>query len=52
MPCAEGALRVLAGEVVDDIECKRRMAAAKEAGQRHFYMMELAPGLIIDARER
>jgi hypothetical protein len=28
------------------------MAAAKEAGERHFYMMELAPGLIIDARHK
>ncbi len=38
-----------AGEVVEEPECRARMAAAKAAGQPHFYMMELAPGLIIDA---
>lgn len=38
------------GEVVDDQECRRRMAQAKDNGQKDFYMMELAPGLIIDAR--
>lgn len=34
------------------MECGRRMREAKEAGEPHFYMMELAPGLIIDARQR
>ena len=28
------------------------MAQAKETGLQHFYMMELAPGLIIDARNK
>ncbi|KAK9907625.1 hypothetical protein WJX75_007200 [Coccomyxa subellipsoidea] len=41
-----------AGEVIEDHECRRRMAQAKENGQQHFYMMELAPGLIIDARNK
>ena len=40
------------GEVIEDHECRRRMAQAKENGQQHFYMMELAPGLIIDARNK
>jgi hypothetical protein len=40
------------GEVITDVECKRRMREAKEAGEPHFYMMELGPGLIIDARAR
>jgi hypothetical protein len=41
-----------AGEVITDVECKRRMREAKEAGEPHFYMMELGPGLIIDARQK
>ncbi|CAL8463009.1 g2543 [Coccomyxa elongata] len=41
-----------AGEVIEDQECRRRMAQAKETGLQHFYMMELAPGLIIDARNK
>ena len=41
-----------AGEVVEESESRARMAAAKAAGQAHFYMMELAPGLIIDARNK
>lgn len=28
------------------------MAQAKDTGFQHFYMMELAPGLIIDARNK
>ncbi|BDA47993.1 probable histone-lysine N-methyltransferase, H3 lysine-36 and H4 lysine-20 specific isoform at N-terminal half [Coccomyxa sp. Obi] len=41
-----------AGEVIEEQECRRRMAQAKETGLQHFYMMELAPGLIIDARNK
>ena len=41
-----------AGEVVDDAESKRRMAEAKASGEHNFYMMEMAPGLIIDARTK
>ena len=41
-----------AGEVITMPECHRRMREAKQAGEPHFYMMELAPGLIIDARAR
>lgn len=40
------------GEVVSDVECQRRMQAAKQTGEPHFYMMELGPGLIIDARDK
>ena len=43
---------VLSGEVVDDAESKRRMAEAKASGEHNFYMMEMAPGLIIDARTK
>ncbi len=46
------SLFIAAGEVITDVECGRRMREAKEAGEPHFYMMELAPGLIIDARQR
>jgi SET domain-containing protein len=28
------------------------MRAANEAGEPHFYMMELSPGLVIDARKK
>ena len=48
----EGAVMPCAGEVVDDAESKRRMAEAKASGEHNFYMMEMAPGLIIDARTK
>lgn len=41
-----------AGEVISTVECARRMREAKESGEPHFYMMEMAPGLLIDARRR
>eukprot|EP00884_Botryococcus_braunii_P021638 jgi/Botrbrau1/8158/Bobra.357_2s0006.1 len=41
-----------AGEVIDIKECQARMRAANEAGEPHFYMMELGPGLVIDARKK
>lgn len=44
MPCA--------GEVVTDGVCQQRMQVAQQTGEPHFYMMELAPGLIIDARKK
>ena len=34
------------------MECTRRMREAKESGEPHFYMMEMASGLIIDARQK
>ena len=37
---------------MDDAESKRRMAEAKASGEHNFYMMEMAPGLIIDARTK
>ena len=40
------------GEVVDDAERNRRMAEAKASGEHNFYMMEMGPGLIIDARTK
>ena len=43
---------MLTGEVVDDAESKRRMAEAKASGDHNFYMMEMGPGLIIDARTK
>ena len=42
----------MAGEVVDAAESKRRMAEAKATGDHNFYMMEMGPGLIIDARTK
>ncbi|PSC72083.1 histone H3 Lys 36 methyltransferase ASH1 isoform A [Micractinium conductrix] len=41
-----------AGEVVDDKECSRRAEEYKARNEPHFYMMEMAPGLIIDARSK
>lgn len=41
-----------AGEVVDEYEMKVRMEAARQRNEPHFYMMEMAPGLIIDARPK
>lgn len=41
-----------AGEVVDDYEMKVRMEAARQRQEPHFYMMEMAPGLVIDARPK
>jgi hypothetical protein len=40
------------GEIITDVECKRRMEEAKHKGEPHFYMMELQQGLIIDARDK
>lgn len=40
------------GEVITDSVCEQRMQIAKQTGEPHFYMMELAPGLIIDARSK
>ena len=37
---------------MDDAESKRRMAEAKSSGDHNFYMMEMGPGLIIDARTK
>jgi hypothetical protein len=41
-----------AGEVVDENEMRARMEDAKQRQEPHFYMMEMAPGLIIDARRK
>lgn len=40
------------GEVIDWPECSKRMAEAKSEGAASaaFYIMELQPGLLIDAR--
>ncbi|KAL0051651.1 hypothetical protein WJX82_011245 [Trebouxia sp. C0006] len=52
-PIAKGTFIIeYAGEVVSDVECERRMQVAKQTGEPHFYMMELSPGLIIDARDK
>lgn len=46
------AFESAAGEVITDSVCEQRMQVAKQTGEPHFYMMELAPGLIIDARSK
>lgn len=38
--------------MITDSVCEQRMQIAKQTGEPHFYMMELAPGLIIDARSK
>jgi len=49
---SELMLTMRTGEVVDDVERNRRMAEAKASGEHNFYMMEMGPGLIIDARTK
>eukprot|EP00878_Enallax_costatus_P012229 GHUV01012772.1.p1 GENE.GHUV01012772.1~~GHUV01012772.1.p1 ORF type:complete len:999 (+),score=387.95 GHUV01012772.1:221-3217(+) len=41
-----------AGEVIDQAELNRRMEAARDSGEQHFYIMEMGPGLFIDARRK
>ncbi|KAF6258157.1 hypothetical protein COO60DRAFT_1152954 [Scenedesmus sp. NREL 46B-D3] len=41
-----------AGEVIDTTELQRRMDASRESGEQHFYIMEMGPGLFIDARRK
>lgn len=41
-----------AGEVIDNAEMQRRMEEQRLLGQHHFYIMELGPGLFIDAHKR
>jgi SET domain-containing protein len=41
-----------AGEVIDAAEMSRRMEAQRVLGQHHFYIMELGPGLFVDAHRR
>ena len=41
-----------AGEIIDECEVARRTEHYKQMGEPHFYMMEMAPGLIIDAKEK
>ena len=40
------------GEVVEEAEMKKRMEASKANKESHFYMMEMSPGLVIDARPK
>ena len=40
------------GEIIDEYEMRLRMEAARQQGEPHFYMMELSPGLVIDARSK
>jgi hypothetical protein len=52
-PLPKGAFVVeYAGEVIDQAELSARMDAARDSGEQHFYIMELAPGLFIDARRK
>jgi len=41
-----------AGEVIDDAEVARRTEECRLRGEPHFYMMEMASGLTIDARDK
>lgn len=52
-PIRRGAFVVeYAGEVINEAEVAARMEAQRLAGQAHFYIMELGPGLFIDAHRR
>ncbi|EFJ47578.1 histone H3 Lys 36 methyltransferase/ASH1 [Volvox carteri f. nagariensis] len=52
-PLSKGAFIIeYAGEVIDDRELGRRMEHARMNGEPHFYIMELAAGLYIDARRK
>lgn len=39
-------------QVIDQAELQRRMDAARDSGEQHFYIMELGPGLFIDAKRK
>jgi hypothetical protein len=39
-------------QVIDQAELSRRMDAARDSGEQHFYIMEMGPGLFIDARKK
>lgn len=39
-------------QVIDQAELQRRMDAARDSGEQHFYIMELSPGLYIDAKKK
>jgi len=39
------------GEMLDDAACEQRMWEARARGEQNFYMMQVTPNLIIDARE-
>jgi hypothetical protein len=52
-PVPRGAFVVeYAGEVIDAAEMEARMDAQRLAGQHHFYIMGLGPGLFVDALRR
>ncbi len=38
------------GEIIDDEECSRRLLACKDKNEPNFYLMEITPSQIIDAR--
>ncbi|GLD99364.1 hypothetical protein PINS_up008083 [Pythium insidiosum] len=40
------------GEVIDDAECERRLIRHRDAGETHFYMLEIEKDVVIDARYR
>ncbi|KAJ0399493.1 hypothetical protein P43SY_003370 [Pythium insidiosum] len=40
------------GEVIDDAECERRLIKHRDAGETHFYMLEIEKDVVIDARYR
>lgn len=40
------------GEVIDTMEMTRRMEESRVENFPHFYMMEMAPGMVIDARKK
>jgi SET domain-containing protein len=45
-------LLLLPVQVIDTAELQRRMDASRESGEQHFYIMEMGPGLFIDARRK
>eukprot|EP00798_Chlamydomonas_sp_ICE-L_P026932 gene26932-4554_t len=52
-PVARGSFLIeYAGEVIDSVELERRMLDARVTGEPHYYIMELEPGLFIDARKK
>ncbi|KAK3282877.1 hypothetical protein CYMTET_9413 [Cymbomonas tetramitiformis] len=41
-----------AGELVDDAECERRLWENKKVGETNFYLMEISPNVVVDARNK
>ena len=40
------------GEIIDDVACEQRLWEDKKRGEDNFYLMEISPSQVIDARHK